>query len=178
MLRRTLLSLFAVLAVGCAPPVSVRTAFDPAKDPGKYRTFAMLEPNRPVASQNTEVDPFVLLRLRQLTYLGLRARGLSAAPKDQAELLVLVSASRDAEIYVYRSGPYFQDPLYGPMWSNQVVRVDEGIVVIDLIDRKSKSVVWRGTGVRETGRSFSEAELQDLVTAILAEFPPGRPEEK
>lgn len=178
MLRRTLLSFSAALVLGCGPAVSVRTAFDPAKDPGQYRTFAMLEPNRPVASPNTEVDPFVLLRLRQLTYLGLRARGLSAVAKNKAELLVLVSASRDAEIYVYRSGPYYQDPLYGPMWSNQVVRVDEGIVAIDLIDRKSKSVVWRGTGVRETGRSFSEGELQELVTAILSEFPPGRAEEK
>jgi hypothetical protein len=158
--------------------VSVRTAFDPAKDLGRYRTFAMLEPNRPISSKNTEVDPFVLLRLRQLTYLGLRQRGLSSAPRDAAELLVIVTASRDAEIYVYRSGPYYQDPIYGPMWSNQVVRVDEGIVVIDLIDRESKSVVWRGTGVRETGRDFSEEELQDLVTSILAQYPPGSAEAK
>jgi hypothetical protein len=64
------------------------------------------------------------------------------------------------------------------MWSNQVVRVDEGIVVIDLIDRESKSVVWRGTGVRETGRDFSEEELQDLVTSILAQYPPGSAEAK
>lgn len=178
MLRRTLLGLFAVLLLGCTPRVGVRTAFDPAKDLERYRTFAMAEPNRPIASKNTEVDPFVLLRLRQLTYLGLRNRGLSPTKKGEAELLVLVTASRDAEIYVYRTGPYYQDPLYGPMWSNQVVRVDEGIVVVDLIDRKSKSVVWRGTGVRETGRDFSEEELQELVTAILAEFPPSRAEEK
>lgn len=178
MLRRTLLSLCAILFLGCGPQVGVRTAFDPAKNLEKYRTFAMLEPNRPIASRNAEVDPFVLLRLRQLTYLGLRTRGLTPALKKQAELLVLVTASRDEEIYVYRSGAYYQDPLYGPMWSNQVVRVDEGIVVVDLIDRKSKSVVWRGTGVRETGRSFSEEELQELVTAILAEFPPGSAEEK
>lgn len=178
MLRRTLLSLCAVLLLGCAPRVAVRTAFDPAKDLAQYSSFAMLEPNRAVASKNTEVDPFVLLRLRQLTYLGLRSRGLTPAPKEQAELLVGVSASRDAEIYVYRSGPYYQDPLYGPMWTNQVVRVDEGVVVIDLIEQKTKSVVWRGTGVMETGQTFSEEELQALVTAILAEFPPGHAEEK
>lgn len=178
MLRRTLLLLCAVLFLGCAPRVGVRTAFDPQKDLRQYKSFAMLEPNRPIASRNTEIDPFVMLRLRQLTYLGLRSRGLSPAPKDQADLLVGVSASRDAEIYVYRSGPYYQDPLYGPMWNNQVVRVDEGVVVVDLIERKSKSVVWRGTGVRETGRTFSEEELNELVTAVLAEFPPTRAEAK
>lgn len=178
MLRRSLVGLLAFLFVGCVPPVHVRTAHDPSKDVAKFRTFAMLEPNRPVASKNTDVDPFVLLRLRQLTYLELKARGLVAASKDEADLLVAVLASHDEEIYVYRSGPYYYDPLYGPMWSNQVMRVDEGVVVIDLIERESKSVVWRGTGVRETGRSFSEEELRDLVTSILAEFPPGPEKER
>ncbi len=176
MQRRTWFGLLALLFVGCVPPVSVRTAYDPAKDLGQFRTFAMLEPNRPVPSKNTDIDPFVLLRLRQLIYVQLKAQGLAPVSKDQADLLVAVAASHDEEIYVYRSGPYYYDPLYGPMWSNQVMRVDEGVVVVDLIERESRSVVWRGTGVRETGRSFSEEELQSLVTSILAEFPPNHQE--
>jgi hypothetical protein len=132
----------------------------------------MLEANRPVHSKNTDVDPFVLLRLRQLTYLKLRAMGLTPTSKAKADLIVGVLAARDEEIFVYSSGPYVYDSLYGPRWSTQVTRVEEGVVVIDLIDREKKGVVWRGTGVRVIGRQFEEQELREIVDAILMKYPP------
>jgi hypothetical protein len=160
-----------LLLSGCGPAVQVRTAQDPAADHQNYRTFAMLEPNKPVPSKNTEVDPFVLLRLRQFTYLKMRALGFVPAAKKEADLIVSVGAARDQQIYVYNSGPYFYDPFYGPRWSNYVTRVDEGIVVIDLIDRKKESVVWRGTGVRSVGRTFVDEDLHEMVAAVLDRYP-------
>ena len=137
----------------------------------------MIEPNRPVPSKNTEVDPFILLRIRQLVYLKMRDMGFTPALKKDADLIVSVGAARDQQIYVYNSGPFFYDPFYGPYgpygsrWSNHVTRVDEGIVIIDLIDREKESVVWRGTGIRSMGRTFVEEELREIVGAVLDRYP-------
>lgn len=170
---------FGLLCSSCGPSVHVATAFDPGAKKKQYRTFAMLEPNRPVHSESTTIDPFTLQRLRQLVYLGLKERGLNPAKKEEADLLVAAIATKDRRTVVYQTGPYAYDSLYGPpVWSyNQYVsQVDEGIVVVDLIDRDRKSVIWRGTGAKSLSSSrFSEVELGEMVSAILAEYPPGQP---
>jgi hypothetical protein len=136
----------------------------------------MLEPNRPVHSENTDIDPFTLQRLRQLVYLRLKESGLVPVERDRAQLLVGAIASKDQRTVVYRTGPYAYDSLYGPpLWSynTYVSRVDEGVVVVDLIDQEKKSVIWRGSGVLSLdGSGFSEAELRLVVDSILEKYPP------
>lgn len=173
--------LIALLLMGCGPVVHVSTAHDPAARHGAYTTFAMLDPNKPIHSENTDIDPFVMQRLRQIVYLNLRSRGLEPVSKEEAQLVVGVAATRDRRTIVYSSGPYAYDSLYGPpLWSHHhhVAEVDEGIVVIDLIDRAKSSVVWRGTGALPVDRGFSEGDLQEVVAAVLAEYPPGSPDEE
>jgi hypothetical protein len=146
-----------------------------------YATFAMMDPNRPIHSENTDIDPFVLQRLRQIVYTNLQSHGLEPTSKGSAQLLVGVAAARDRRTIVYSSGPYAYDSLYGPpLWTHHhhVSEVDEGIVVIDLVDRAKNSVVWRGTGALSLDRGFSESDLQQVVAAILAEYPPGSSDEK
>lgn len=168
------------LLLACAPAVRVGAAYDPTANHEQYRTFAMLEPNRPIPSENTDIDPFVLQRLRQIVYSELRARGLAPVPRAEAELVVGVAASRDRRTMVYSSGPYVYDSLYGPpMWSERhyVAQISEGVVVVDLVDRKKNAVVWRGTGVHSLDDAkFTEEDLRLLVTSILAEYPPGERE--
>jgi len=155
----------------------VKTAHDPGAPFESYKTFSMLQPNRPVHSENTEVDPFVLQRLRQLTYLRLKAQGLRPANKSKADLLVGVIAGKNEQLHFYST--YSRDPWGGPYgygfgsgFSNtQVMRIREGSVVIDLIDRKENSVVWRGTGIRATQRGIGEEEARHLVNEILERSP-------
>ncbi len=160
--------------VACAPSVRVKTAQDPQADLGVYQTFAMLQPNKPIPSENPDVDPFVLQRLRQLTYLGLKDKGYVPTSKEQAELLVGVMAARDTRYYSMPTRPYnySYDPYFARAgWSDQITTIDERIVVIDLVDRGKKAVIWRGTGVRALDSDTSDAELREITDAILAEFP-------
>lgn len=173
----------AALSVACVPGVDVRTARDPNTAFAQFKSFAMLLPNKAMPSKNTEVDPFVLQRLRQLTYLQVKALGLRSAEKESADLLVAVLARRDQRLDVYPAtyygygygAPYgygYWSPGFGGgAWSSQVVRTNEAIVVIDLIDRQKQEVVWRGTGVRSMQSEFDEETLNQMVNAILAESP-------
>jgi len=169
---------------GCATDIQVKTAHDPSAQFSEFKSFAMLLPNKALPSKNAEVDPFVMQRLRQLTYLQLKQLGMLPVEKSEADLLVAVFARRSQRIDVYPStysgygyGPgwgygYGYGPGFGAsVWSSQVVRTDEGIVVLDLIDRKSKAVVWRGTGVRAVEPDFDDEMLQEIVSAILAQSP-------
>jgi hypothetical protein len=111
-------------------------------------------------------------RLRQLTYLRLKKMGFTVVNKESADFVVAVGASTDERIEVYDSRIYGHDPFYGPPAANSdISSVQEGMVVIDLVDRAHQAVFWRGTGVRSTGYSVSDEELGIIVDAILDEYP-------
>ncbi len=163
---------FAFVLMSCVPAVQVRTSQDPSANLGGYRTFAMLLPNRPVPSENTAFDPFVLQRLRQLAYLTLKGKGFTPVKKDEAELLVAVTASKDARVHVYSTGVYNYGYPYDPGFrSMSVQEIREGIIAIDLIDQRKKSVVWRGTGVRAMDRALTDSQWRETVQSVLSQYP-------
>ncbi len=111
-------------------------------------------------------------RLRQLAYLRLKKMGFTVASKESADFLVAVGASTDERTQVYDSRIYGHDPFYGPPSASvDVANIREGMVVIDLIDRSMQAVFWRGTGVRATGYSISDEELDLVIDAILDKYP-------
>lgn len=173
--RARQLFLCAVLCffiLGCVPAVQVRTSQDPAAKLGDFQSFAMLLPNRPLPSENTAFDPFALQRLRQLTYLTLKQKGYSPKEKQQADLLVAVTASKDSRVHVYSTGTYGYGYTFDPGYRTvSVQEVREGIVAIDLIDAKKKSVIWRGTGVRSMDRALTDSQWRETVQTILERFP-------
>lgn len=147
-------------------------ANDPSVDFSKLRTFSMLEPNRPVPSDNPKVDPFTLQRLRQLVYLSLKRRGYLPVDKESADLLVGVVAGQDEHVEVYSTGPYYgYNSMMGPPHSNYVQRSEYGILVIDIVERQKKSVIWRGTGERYLDGALKDPEMSEMVEAVLAQFP-------
>jgi hypothetical protein len=52
-----------------------------------------------------------------------------------------------------------------------------GTLVIDILDPKSRDLIWRGSAegavLRYGGDAASQEELDDIATRILREFPPG-----
>ncbi len=181
--RSFFLLVLSLVVTGCVPRVRVETAHDPSVHLSEMMDFSMMLPNKALPSKNSEVNPFILQRLRQLTYLHLRDRGFKPTSKKEADLLVAVFATRKQRIDVYPSssfgwgyGPgmygYGYGPVFGPSaWSSQVMRTDEGVVVVDLIDRRSNAVVWRGTAVRVIEPDFDEQKLNEMVEAIVQEMP-------
>lgn len=177
---RPLAVLVCALSVGCSNLVSVKVAYDPSVPFRKFGTFAMAEPNRAVPSE-IGADPFVLKRLRQLTFEQLNEKGLAPKQKEMADLIALVSMGSRQRVEVLpggwdsayvagRSGYRFA-PGWGWSAGSRTTVVDEGIIVIDLVDRRENAVVYRGTGLVRASR-LDDDDLREVVTAVLARFPP------
>ncbi len=177
--------LFAALmlscTVACGPDVRVKSSYDPHAALERYGTFAMLLPNKAVRT-GPEVDPFVMQRLRQMTYTALRARGMKPVDRSAAELLVGVQAAVRGRVDVYPRTfgyGYYYGPAWGyPYGGYDVREYDEAVVVIDLIDAKTRSVVWRGTGVRSVSGTTSDEEMRVVIDEILNQYPPGAEEQR
>jgi len=67
--------------------------------------------------------------------------------------------------------------LSGPVGPTEATEYGSGTVVVDVIDPKTRELLWRGKGlarVSDDERAY-ELDLQKTVTAIVARFPRARP---
>jgi len=72
----------------------------------------------------------------------------------------------------YRRYPY-RGGYYGGASRYSIDQYQEGTLILDIIDFETKQMVWRGAASRRLGRQApQQAEIQDIVVDILAEFPP------
>jgi hypothetical protein len=172
-------SLALSFAIACGPDIRVKSSFDPHAELDRYGTFAMLLPNKAVRT-GPDVDPFVMQRLRQMTFASLKARGLQSVERAQAQLLVGVQAAVRGRVDVYPRASgygYYYGPAWGyPYGGYDVHEYDEAVIVIDLVDAKTRSVVWRGTGVRTVSGSTSDEEMRAVIDEVLNQYPPGAQE--
>jgi len=162
------------LSAGCATGPSVRTSFEPSTNFSAFKTFALNHPNHPTPSPGG-VDPFMVFRLRQMVYAQLKAQNYTPTPFDQAQLQVTVNAEARTHTEAYPAGrPYGYGYGYGYS-SYDVETTPTLLLTVDLVDSKTKAVVWHGSGEMVARTTPDEAELWQLVQAILARFPPTGP---
>ncbi len=177
--QATLMALALAGVTSCGPDIRVKSSYDPRGDFAHYDTFAMLQPNKAVQT-GPYVDPFLSQRLRQLTFESLTSRGFRQVPRKEAELWVGVQSATRGRVDVYpRTYGYgYYGPGWAyPTWGYDVHEYDEGIIVIDLIDPRTKAVVWRGTGVRTVSGQTTNEEMRAVIDEILNQYPPGSGQE-
>jgi len=166
-----------LLAMLCCSSVTVRTDFDEQADFSAYHTFALMPvkrhpPHRKAALKN-KPDKLVQKRIERAIEHNLLSRGLEQAPPGRSDLLVFYHTGVKNKVDVERYGYHYGR--WGRVHRTTVVhRYKEGALVIDLIDRRSKELVWRGigTGVM-AGDSRSSEKISAIVGQILASYPRG-----
>ncbi len=75
--------------------------------------------------------------------------------------------------------PYYNDYYYnGYLGYNNVIGYDtdvtrykEGTLVVDIVDRKTKKMIWKGVSSTSIYDGTSTDAIQSMVNAILAEYP-------
>jgi len=173
-----LLLLFAggstLLTAGCSS-FSTSADYDTTTDFSKYRTWTWFEGPKPGGA----LDGLTEKRIRTSLEAELPARGLTKAG-DGADLLVTYHVSVHQKIavtpttmtYGYGWGRGYAGVAYG----NEVRVYDEGTLLLDLLDGKTKTLIWRGTarGTVYEGSSPEDREqrIRDAVQQTLAVYPP------
>ena len=98
--------------------------------------------NLPVGDPRLDNNPFFRDYVQGAIEKKLAARGFERALTGDPDLLVHYHASVDQRVDVYEA-----DARYGYCYGNceaRVVDYEQGTLVVDLVDRKTKKVVWRG----------------------------------
>lgn len=166
---------------GCASSPRVNTDFDTTASFVGLNNFAFA----PDSAQAKEVTTLLSKRVRSALAASLQAQGKSMVDEASADFLVAYHTSVekriDVDTYYQAWGirPYWW---YGPQLHGAhfpTTRVREykiGTLVIDIIEAKSKSVIWSSSAENTLSKYLTPQEREEkirmVVNAMLADFPP------
>lgn len=158
---------------GCSS-ISVFTDHDSGVDFSKYKTFAYFKPGI------DKVEISDLDKRRILKAIDQQMEGKSIMKSDMPDLLVSINTTAKEKVYVNQMNYGFWGWGWGwnPwMWgpnANTVSTQTEGALYIDLIDAKTKQLVWQGKGkggISEYTKDRDE-RIGIFVEEILKNYPP------
>jgi len=188
MIMRLLLTPVAASALllinGCATRTAVdydRTAI--AKI-GMYECFIIDSREERSSYQDVVLSPIVDRRIERAISRDLLAKGFQQnCGKHDFRVIFNTVTKTKTEINdlgagpsVFRRYPYMGHGGYSRI---DIDQYEEGTFIIDIIDEKTKDLVWRGAYTQRLGWSApGKTEVQEIVGAILAEFPPSAMEDK
>jgi hypothetical protein len=174
------LSLF--LLWGCSS-YSFKTDYDPEIDMSGYKTYMWYAGKMP-DDDALSANPLVKKRVATGVDQVLQEKGFSIGTEDAYDFVVIIHAGNKEKMQVtnYGYGGYGYGRYgrgwggYGGYGGTDVYQYDETTLVIDIVDAKSKEMVWRGTvtGVVKDNPSREEQEhnIHNVVTKMLSDFPP------
>ena len=172
----------AMLALAaCATPI--HRDYDATTDFGALRSFHVMEAPLGAPNDPREISPFAARRIRTAIAAELTRRGYREVGVLEADFVVGYHLVLDARLRVDSL-----DSVYGfhrrrgfghGRASLRVREHREGTLVIDVADRESKQLTWRGWGGARLGQrpnpQRSAEVIDELVPEILAAFPPDAP---
>jgi hypothetical protein len=182
-------SALMVALAACASGVDVRTAVSPDAKLGTLHTFQVLPtPQLRDAFSQSADDPMLVnsisnRALRSDLVQGFQTRGYLAADSNPDFAVAYYASTKQKLDVTYWDYGYAWQPGWwggwgagwGPM-DRTVTQYTQGTVVVDVIDPKTKELLWRGSGVARVSddQQEYEKELQKTVLAILDKFPPAQ----
>ena len=163
--------LMLLLIMGCST-ISVFTDHDSGVDFSKYKTFAYFKPGI------DKVEISDLDKRRILKAIDMQMAQKSIIKSDLPDLLVSINTSAKEKVYINNNFNGFWGWGWNPwMWGpnqNMVSTRTEGALYIDLIDAKTKQLVWQGKGkggISEYTKNRDE-RIGVFVAEILKKYPP------
>jgi hypothetical protein len=150
-------------AAGCRG-VSVDSTYDPTADFGRLRTYDWLSVPPQARTAVQDVSLIDLIRL-EIERHGLQRR--------QADPDLLVAVHRSLEGNLNTKGWGYETQ--GGRLRHYTLQ--EGTLVVDLVDAKTKRTVWRGSaeGVFKFDEDPAQQRqmIEELLREMFADFPPG-----
>lgn len=168
------LSIFlAALSTACST-MSVTADHDSQVDFGSYTSFTLFE--RPAKQRRgPQMSDLVDERIAASIVADLSNKGLASTKPGGADVLVTFYTAVRKRVVVNGGGWYGYRWRYWGGGMTYVNSYPEGTLVIDVIDRRSRELVWRGVGAGAFSKmNPTDDKVQEKVTRVLRDFPPGR----
>jgi len=176
-MRRAVAALACGVAVALALPAcgpSVSVDLDPSADFSSFRSYAWLAPPPPTGADRIANSPLMEKRVHAAADEHLRSRGFRLVPEGEADfLLTYFVAVTDRTREVPTSSGYSRA---WPGTSTRTENFEEGSLILDVVRRSDRQLVWRGVLSRRLEEDPSPERVTEIVTdavnRILSEFPP------
>jgi hypothetical protein len=165
----------------CATRIKIYTDYDPALNFGELSTYRWLD-----STTHEDPDPRVansLLeqRVEDAVESVLAARGFRRVDDDPVDFYLIYHATLDQKLTVMTTDSYHM-PGWGYGWGGTmgsqtyVSNIDEGTLIIDVLDPDTRDIMWRGMAMAEMFQEKTPeervADVQEAVRRMLANFPP------
>jgi hypothetical protein len=171
----------AIILVSCGPGFQVTSDYDKAVDFSVYKTFALFH-----GKGGTPISPLNQNRITNAIRAEMEKKGFredSTAPdlwvNTVAVLKDQVDVSSTTNYYGY--GGYYRPYGWGGGMNTATTNYDvqhykDGTLMIDVVDAKTKQLVWQGTGNKKIDKPISDADtkIPEAVAKIMEGFPPGK----
>ena len=179
------LPIMALLLLASCSTVRVAADYDREADFQMYRSFAFYKTGIDKA-QISDLDKKRILKAIDAEMIS---KGFVKSQKP--DILISIFTTEKERVDVYNNlgwgwgwgwGPgwgYWNPWIWGgPGWGGNTVSTrTEGSLYIDLIDASTKELVWQGKGVGTLGSykdiAKKEARIQEFVSEIMQQYPPG-----
>jgi hypothetical protein len=175
--RSRCILVLAIAAAGCASnPVDVNTQLAPQAAFATYRTFQLMTPHssgNPAEQNDPMLDNSITNQaMRSEIRQRLESLGYRPGGRDADIGVAVYAASRQAlDVTNVDYGYPYRPWWWGPR--ERVRPITQGTVVIDVIDRRTNRLVWRGSGRGEISDNPDEyaKELRTAVDEVLKKLP-------
>ena len=163
--------LFSLSILSCGS-IKVASDYDSDADFSNYKTFAFYKSGIDKV-EISDIDKKRILKSIQNTLLN---KGLTI--DENPDILINIATKSSENIYIDNSfhSPYYTGwyPYYDRGHRQVAYSTSQGALYIDVIDTKSKQLIWqgKGIGVLSSKKSDRDELVNNYVTKILEVYPP------
>ena len=174
-MKNTLLLFLSLLFLSCSS-IRVYHDFDAGVDFDSYTSYAFFKPG----IDEVEISDLDKKRILKAIEKELTNKDLISSETPELLVNIAVKSSNDVYINNWNGWGYGWGWGWGYGWGwphNNIATVSSqtnGILFIDLIDAKSKQLVWQGKGrgfINEYSNKRDQ-RIQEFVSEILKNYPP------
>jgi hypothetical protein len=177
--RNFLLLSIIVLTACCSSIYGVSYDYDRNTDFSHLKTYDWLPmPVTDVYDEKEQIDTISIKRIKAATNNKLEAKGLEISSENPDFLIAVYLRTKERLRSITYGGPYVYSYYgYGPYGVTSTIRqYEEGTLLLDFVDTKSKQLIWRGSGKSDldsvTTPEKRERVITEAVQKILDNFPP------
>lgn len=165
-----------LLAMGSCTSVRVLSDYDREADFNTYKSYAFFK----TGIDKAEISDLDKKRILRAIEAEMNSRGF--VKSENPDLLVSIFTKEKERVDVYNNAWGWGWGYWAPYWGwpgyygNNVSTSTEGSLYIDLIDARTRDLVWQGRGVGTLNNTSNvarkEERIREFVSQILEEYPP------
>ena len=164
-----LLSLIILITLSSCSSVMVNADYDKKVSFTNYKSYAYLKSG----IDKAEISDLDKKRILNAIDEIMPTKGLSKSGTPDVLISIFTKERERVDVYQNYGFGWGWNPYWGMGYSN-VTTTPEGTLFIDIIDAKTKELVWQGegSGYLTKNTEKKDARIKEFVSKILEQYPP------